>query len=62
MHIIKRFIFVLFGLRFCVSGSIAKTDMKQRRWKYSVLSNASDRINPAITHDPSDHYPGHPEI
>ena len=41
-----------------VSGSIAKTDLKQSKWKKSNLSNASYRTNPAVAHNPTNHDSG----
>ena len=35
-----------------VSGSIAKTGLKQKKWLNSVLSNARDRTNPVVIHNP----------
>ena len=45
-----------------VSESIAETELKQNIWKYSVLKNARDRTNPAVTHDPIDHDPAHLKV
>ena len=35
--------------------------MSQNKWKKSDMSNASDRTNPAIIQEPTDHDLGHPK-
>ena len=45
-----------------ISGSIAETDLKQKKWKYNFLSNASDITNPTFPYDATDHDPAHLKV
>ena len=45
-----------------VSVSITETDLKQNKWKQSILSNARHTTNLSVTHDPNNYDLGHPKV